>query len=369
MKLQRNNKYSGKKILTTLSMTILTSTLLMGCSSVHAEEAPVLPQITPTLSAETTPIPVITSTLTATIVPTATPLAGISELGVLDENKSNTVNVNDIKVLRYFVDNKEYISFVKVNRLPSDFEYRNIFTDEVLFTSYVTDELGLIATKREFRDKEIDNFKTEISDLEEYAKTFNEVPTFNKVISYEELEKLYKKNISRKNWIDTDLELYLPLTDEEKSAIERLNIKSPNSTLYNGECFALVFLLDGETKISFVSLGLTEAVDIFSKETFLITSLTPNTVPGKVNIPSELTTQDKKEVTLIYFNSIGMIEEAIPNCKVSKFSSTMDKYNGSPNSGREWKLSEFAEYYVEIVPEENRFYVSEYMKETTVKQK
>lgn len=119
MKLEKNNKYSGKKILTTLSMTLLTSTLLMGCSSVHAEEAPVLPQTTPTISAEitqkpmVTPTPIIEPTATPTTLPSRTREEEIEALNITTEYRmSQKCDTYAIRAIIYTVNDTCKIAFV-----------------------------------------------------------------------------------------------------------------------------------------------------------------------------------------------------------------------------------------------------------------
>ena len=57
MKLEKSNKYNEKKLLNSIKIILLSSTLLMGCSSVKAEEIKATPEPTPVATSTPTPIP------------------------------------------------------------------------------------------------------------------------------------------------------------------------------------------------------------------------------------------------------------------------------------------------------------------------
>lgn len=133
MKLEKNNKYSGKKILSTLKAVILSSTLLMGCGSVKAEEIESAPVATP--------IPeIVLSQSTDNIdyfdfmdITDEEINKRISEIDI--KNPDKICNMNYVKTVVTIDDNGDYqvlLTSIVEDEMVADFY--DVFTEKYLFT-------------------------------------------------------------------------------------------------------------------------------------------------------------------------------------------------------------------------------------------
>ena len=118
MKLERNNKYSGKKLLNSLKIILLSSTLLMGCSKVNAEEIAKTPVVNE--APVITDMPIITPTPTLTI--TNNNFWKISDEEI-DKEISEMIIKNPDKI-----HNMDYVQTVVTKDKTGDYEVMTVFT-------------------------------------------------------------------------------------------------------------------------------------------------------------------------------------------------------------------------------------------------
>lgn len=383
-KLKRSS-LRGRIITGLIVVDLATGIVISSCSPTVAEASELTPK--PGIEATHTQPPIATpiEVLESTPTPDPTPSI-ISELGVLNENKNIPINIDDIYVLEYQLHN-EYIdaesinrnevgekhtSFVRIGTIDYDYytEYRNIFTDEVLFTNDpgFADVL-FQPTKGEYIGKYVMTEFTKTTSLRDYIKERDPSIELRADITYGELEEIYKRLVSKDERVETDLELYLPLTEEEKESIERLNIPNPDE-ITDLRISVYILEIDGENRVVFGKYGTThkdtvEIIDVFSNKSFMIEPRGKVLNQGYYDIPMLLNTPDNKEVKLLaYFDIIGFEKRVgkLIQCKKSKYSDLfLDNPINSSNLGRDWKKGDLAEYIVETVPEENIFFVAEYM--------
>lgn len=141
MKLERNNKYSGKKLLNSLKIMLLSSTLLMGCNSVKAEEIKEIPTMTPIITS--TPIITPTPTIAPTAEPTATPTISpqktreeaIEALNIPKNiNMEDKYSFYDISVIAYVIEETPKIALIYFKKSDGDYIIYNYLNDIPMFS-------------------------------------------------------------------------------------------------------------------------------------------------------------------------------------------------------------------------------------------
>lgn len=195
MKLQRINKYSGKKLLNSLKIILLSSTLLMGCNKVKAEEIKELPTTTPMITS--TPIVTSTPTIISTPIVTNDNFWDISNEEIDKEISKMIIKNPDVvhnMACVQTVVTKDYngdygVISIFTKFVGKDLEVYDVFTEKYLFTLKDFDDFKLLQdniyfdldlstiTKKSsyFDDKEIVAMGTT------FATTFFVSDYFNKI--------------------------------------------------------------------------------------------------------------------------------------------------------------------------------------------